>query len=326
MENRLMTLHLNQELFKDAIEACAQNVGMNALYIEKDYWVSYILKAISQSDYKDVAIFKGGTSLSKAYKLIERFSEDIDLAVITHDLTSNQIKTLIRKIEKAILDGNFEEIEIAHITSKGSEFRKTVHRYPKLHQGDFGHANENIILEINSFAKPHPYNLMEISSYVGEFLHQRAPLMVSEFAMEPFFIHVLDFRRTLCEKLSAIARASYESDAQLLALKAKIRHLYDIYFLMQHPDIQNFIHQDAFIEMIKTVREDDQKQFDASTWSHVKLSETPIFLNTSNILDQLNHHYITQFHDLVYAQTLPSINEIQKAINEVAAILTKEKL
>lgn len=64
---------------------------MNALYIEKDYWVSYILKAISQSQYKDVAIFKGGTSLSKAYKLIERFSEDIDLAVITHELTSNQI-------------------------------------------------------------------------------------------------------------------------------------------------------------------------------------------------------------------------------------------
>ena len=326
MENRLMTLHLNQELFKNAIEACAQNVRMNALYIEKDYWVSYILKAISQSQYKDVAIFKGGTSLSKAYKLIERFSEDIDLAVITHDLTSNQIKTLIRKIEKAILDANFEEIEIAYITSKGSEFRKTVHQYPKLYQGDFGHANENIILEINSFAKPHPYNLMEISSYVGEFLHQKAPLMVSEFAMEPFFIHVLDFRRTLCEKLSAIARASYESDAKLLELKAKIRHLYDIYFLMQHLDIQDFIHQDAFIEMIKIVREDDQKQFDTSTWSHVKLSETPIFLNTSNILDQLNHHYTTQFHDLVYAQTLPSINEIQKAINEVAAILTKEEL
>jgi hypothetical protein len=199
-----------------------------------------------------------------------------------------------------------------------------VHRYPKLHQGDFGHANENIILEINSFAKPHPYNLMEISSYVGEFLQQRAPLMVSEFAMEPFFIHVLDFRRTLCEKLSAIARASYESDAQLLALKAKMRHLYDIYFLMQHLEIQDFIHQDAFIDMIKTVREEDQKQFDTSTWSHVKLSQTPIFLNTSNILDQLNHHYTTQFHDLVYARTLPSMNEIQKAINEVAAILTKE--
>ena len=316
-----MTLHLNQELFKDAIEACAQNVGMNALYVEKDYWVSYILKAISQSQYKDVAIFKGGTSLSKAYKLIERFSEDIDLAVITHELTSNQIKTLIRKIEKDILDANFEEIEIAHITSKGSEFRKTVQRYPKLHQGDFGHANENIILEINSFAKPHPYNLMEISSYVGEFLYQRAPLMVSEFAMEPFFIHVLDFRRTLCEKLSAIARASYESDAQLLALKAKIRHLYDIYFLMQHPDIQNFVASEAFPKMIARVREDDQRQFDTSVWAQINLSETPIFQDPTMISEKLSHHFMTQFRDLVYSETLPSLKDIEKTIQKIATII-----
>ena len=61
-------------------------------------------------------------------------------------------------------------------------------------------------------------------------------------------------------------------------------------------------------------------------WTQIKLSETPIFTNTSNILDQLNHHYTTQFHDLVYTQTLPSMSEIQKAINEVAVILTEEEL
>lgn len=321
MENRLMTLHLNQELFKDTIEACAQNLRMNALYIEKDYWVSYILKAISKSSYRDVAIFKGGTSLSKAYKLIERFSEDIDLAIITNELTSNQIKALIRKIEKAILDVNFEEIEIAHITSKGSEFRKTVHRYPKSQHGDFGHANENIILEINSFAKPHPYNLMEISSYVGEFLQQKAPSMVSEFAMEPFFIHVLDFRRTLCEKLSAIARASYESDAQFLELKAKIRHFYDIYFLMQHPDIQNFVASEAFPKMIARVREDDQRQFDTSVWAQINLSETPIFQDTTMISEKLSHHYMTQFRDLVYSETLPSLKDIETTIQKIATII-----
>lgn len=320
-----MKLHLNQELFNDALEATAQALKIDVLYVEKDYWVSYVLKAISQSQYKDVAIFKGGTSLSKAYKLIERFSEDIDLAVITQDLTSNQIKTLIRKIEKAILDANFEEIEIAHITSKGSEFRKTVHRYPKLYQGDFGHANENIILEINSFAKPHPYNLMEISSYVGAFLHQRAPLMVSEFDMEPFFMHVLDFRRTLCEKLSAIARASYESDAEYSQLKEKIRHLYDIHFLMHHQEIQDFIESEAFPQMIARVREDDQRQFDTSMWTQIKLCETPIFQNTTMILDKLSHHYTTQFKDLVYAEVIPSLKNIEMDIQKIAFIMCKQK-
>lgn len=326
MENCVMKLHLNHELFNDALEATAQALKIDVLYVEKDYWVSYVLKAISQSEYKDVAIFKGGTSLSKAYKLIERFSEDIDLAVITNELSSNQIKTLIRKIEKDILDIYFEEIEIPHVTSKGSEFRKTVHRYPKLKQGDFGHANENIILEINSFAKPHPYNLMEISSYVGEFLAQKAPLMVGKFGLEPFHIYVLDFRRTLCEKLSAIARASYESDAQYSQLKEKIRHLYDIHFLMRHQEIQDFIESEAFPQMIARVREDDQRQFDTSMWTQIKLSETPIFQDTTMILEKLSHYYTTQFKDLVYAEVLPSIKNIEVDIQKIAFIISKQKL
>ncbi len=326
MENCVMKLHLNQELFNDALEATAQVLKIDVLYVEKDYWVSYVLKAISQSKYKDVAIFKGGTSLSKAYKLIDRFSEDIDLAVITNELSSNQIKTLIRKIEKDILDIHFEEIEIPYITSKGSEFRKTVYRYPKLKQGDFGHANENIILEINSFAKPHPYNLMEISSYVGEFLTQKAPSMVVEFELEPFHIYVLDFRRTLCEKLSAIARASYESDTEYSQLKEKIRHLYDIHFLMRQQEIQDFIESETFPQMIARVREDDQRQFDTSMWTQIKLSETPIFQNTTMILEKLSHHYATQFKDLVYTEVLPSIKNIEVDIQKIAFIISKRKL
>lgn len=326
MENRFMKLHLNQELFNDALEATAQALKIDVLYVEKDYWVCYVLKAISQSQYKDVAIFKGGTSLSKAYKLIDRFSEDIDLAVITNELSSNQIKTLIRKIEKDILDIHFEEIEIPYITSKGSEFRKTVYRYPKLKQGDFGHANENIILEINSFAKPHPYNLMEISSYVGEFLTQKAPSMVVEFELEPFHIYVLDFRRTLCEKLSAIARASYESDTEYSQLKEKIRHLYDIHFLLRQQEIQDFIESETFPQMIARVREDDQRQFDTSMWTQIKLSETQIFQNTTMILEKLSHHYATQFKDLVYTEVLPSIKNIEVDIQKIAFIISKQKL
>ena len=90
-----MTLHNDKETFKELIETTAKDLNLPSLYIEKDYWVTYILKNLSKSDYKDIAIFKGGTSLSKAYKIIDRFSEDIDLAVITNNLGSNQIKTLI---------------------------------------------------------------------------------------------------------------------------------------------------------------------------------------------------------------------------------------
>ena len=55
--------------------------GVNQVAIEKDWWVTVTLKALFQTDCRDSLIFKGGTSLSKGFGIIERFSEDIDLAI-----------------------------------------------------------------------------------------------------------------------------------------------------------------------------------------------------------------------------------------------------
>lgn len=55
--------------------------GINQVTIEKDWWVTVTLKALFQTDCREWLIFKGGTSLSKGFNIIERFSEDIDLAI-----------------------------------------------------------------------------------------------------------------------------------------------------------------------------------------------------------------------------------------------------
>jgi len=294
-----MTLHNNKELFTQLVEATASDMGINPLYIEKDYWVCYVLKNLSQSKYIDTVIFKGGTSLSKAYKIIKRFSEDIDLAIITKNLNGNQIKTLIKKIEKDILDSNFMEVEFDNLTSKGSRFRKTVHSYPQLQEGDFGHARENIILEINSFAKPTPYEKVVIEAYVSEFLSKKAPEFIAEYELQSFKINVLDIKRTFCEKISAIAKASYESDKNYTELKNKIRHLYDIYFLMQEDEIISFIKSSDFKNMLKDVRKDDVAQF-SEDWAKVEFHKTPIFTDTYNVIKNIEHYYKTNFNDLVY--------------------------
>jgi hypothetical protein len=88
-----------------------------------------------------------GNRLMILHKDAKAFSELIELSA--KDMGINPLY-----IEKDILDTNFHEVALPAVTSKGSQFRKTVHSYPKLNGGDFGHANENIILEINSFAKP----------------------------------------------------------------------------------------------------------------------------------------------------------------------------
>ena len=68
-----MKLHENKDDFKNAILATSESLGIRDIFIEKDYWVTYILKQLSQSGFKNEVVFKGGTSLSKAYNIIRRF-------------------------------------------------------------------------------------------------------------------------------------------------------------------------------------------------------------------------------------------------------------
>ena len=76
-----MNLHENEQLFEDAVIATAQKLKIPEIYIEKDYWITVALYAIFHSTKETDAVFKGGTALAKCHKLINRFSEDIDLAI-----------------------------------------------------------------------------------------------------------------------------------------------------------------------------------------------------------------------------------------------------
>lgn len=93
-----MRLHENQQLFADAIEAAARPVqdgglGIKSIFIEKDYWICRSLSLMATGDKDNRAIFKGGTSLTKAYGIGARFSEDIDVAIAeAWTLSGNQLK------------------------------------------------------------------------------------------------------------------------------------------------------------------------------------------------------------------------------------------
>ena len=85
-------LHLDPESFMDLVQASSEDLKIPVQLIEKDYYISEILRALSKSSYSQQIVFKGGTSLSKAYLLIDRFSEDVDFAVISENMSGNQVK------------------------------------------------------------------------------------------------------------------------------------------------------------------------------------------------------------------------------------------
>ena len=115
-----MRLHENQTLFAQLLNFAANTLNIRPEFIEKDYWITRALQRISQNVNAEKVVFKGGTSLSKAYRLTNRFSEDIDLAVIDADsFSGNQLKTFIKRLAKD-MSADLNELVVPNVTSKGS--------------------------------------------------------------------------------------------------------------------------------------------------------------------------------------------------------------
>ena len=71
---------ISQNDLEEVIKIASLRIGVNEVILEKDYWVCFVLNYLfSKCKWKDAFTFKGGTSLSKCFGLIQRFSEDIDL-------------------------------------------------------------------------------------------------------------------------------------------------------------------------------------------------------------------------------------------------------
>lgn len=318
-----MNLHQNQNLFKEIIEAVSQNLGVREVFIEKDYWVTIMLKNLSCSKYFDSVVFKGGTSLSKAYRLIERFSEDVDLALITTpDISGNQIKKKIKEISQSITHG-FTEIYDPEITSKGSKIRKTLHAYEKIIDSDnFGQASDKVLLEINSFTSPHPYSPQEISSFIKDFLMEKAPELVQEFDLNPFKVNVLSLERTYVEKILAIVRASYSKDP-IGSLGRVIRHIYDLHILTNQPVFRNFLSTPEFFDLIKLVKADDYENSEfRGDWLNKPLSESIVFKDTDDTWNKLSGVYQKEFSSLLFG-SLPPESEVKQTLLSIFEGLVK---
>ena len=319
-----MKLHENKEVFRQAILATAEHFNIRDVFVEKDYWVTYVLKNLSQSKHKGQVVFKGGTSLSKAYRIINRFSEDIDLAIIAADgLTGNAIKKLIKEVEDHTTKG-LVEIVLDGTTSKGSKFRKTVFEYPRIIPGDdFGQANDKLLIEINSFANPHPYSEMPIQSIIADFLVQTDKKnAVDANGLNSFNINVLGLERTFTEKILSLVRASYAEDP-MKELSDRVRHIYDLHFILNKASTKEFIASKAFHKTIKEVLTDDEKnsQFQGE-WTKKPLKEALVFADWKNVWEQLQNVYQNQFKSLVFNE-LPDEEAINKSMNTIIGAIHK---
>lgn len=312
-----MHLHTDRGIFEDAIRATAQYLSLPTSYVEKDYWVTMALKALANSDISDTIVFKGGTSLSKAYGLISRFSEDVDIAVFTDTLTRTQVKKRVKKACNLLPDC-FEEIESPD-TTKNSDFRKVRFQYPKLDETSEpqGQITNSLLLEVNAFADPEPHKMMSISSYIADFLLTTDNKdVIEQFSLEPFEMNVLCTSRTLCEKVMGMVKASY-GDNHINQINKRIRHLYDIHYLMNDEFTRGFLLSDGFTKMVSKVIDSDRKTFPSVPWFDQPLTNAVVFSNLESIWVQIETTYHGDFKKMVVGGELPSSESLFETTKQI---------
>lgn len=240
-----MFLHEDKELFSEVIEASSISMKLPVAIIEKDYYVTVFLKTLVKLQ-PDI-VFKGGTSLSKCYKLIDRFSEDIDLNIEGELKPSeSKRKKLKENIIKVINSLGFVLANESDIFSR-RDFNKYEINYPLSYGSDY--LKHNLIVETAVFFRAYPSKTMIADSFIYNYLFKQKLFdIINEFDLSPFEIKVQTAERTFIDKLFALG--DYYLDNKTAGHS---RHIYDLYKLLEIVSVN-----DDLKSLAETVRKERQ--------------------------------------------------------------------
>jgi hypothetical protein len=329
-----MKLHENKTLFRQAVKFTADKMGIAAIYVEKDYWVTYSLYMIFNHEIGKDTVFKGGTALSKCYNMIDRFSEDIDLVVLRREGESNNKLTSKIKTIGEVVNAVLPEVHIEELTQKMGMNRKTAHSYNKEFSGNYGQVRDVIVVEATWLGYYEPYTTKSVVSFIGQMmLDSNQSKIAKEYDLLPFELLVLEPTRTICEKVMSLVRFSYGAHP-LDDLKKKIRHTYDLHQLLKEDEFLAFFHSSEFEIMLLKVANDDVASYrNNNEWLIHHPNESLIFKDLETVWSELKTIYISEFKNLVYGElpdeksifeTLKMIQERLKLITWTIKIETKE--
>lgn len=235
-----MKLYQDRELFSQIISRIAKEKGINEAIIEKDYFVSLILKEIAKAN-KDI-VFKGGTSLSKCFNLINRFSEDIDLSC-EHKLSQSETKAINHSIVKIVKDLGIVLENEKEILS-GMDYNRFEIEYPALYKSNG--LKQNVIIETVFSINAYPVEKRSASNIVYDYLKESNLLdEVSFDEINRFEIKTQTITRTFVDKIFALCDYYLNND-----IAEHSRHLYDIYKVFD-----SITFNDELKSFIKEIRE-----------------------------------------------------------------------
>lgn len=224
-------LHNDRELFEQLILRTSESLGIKSEIIEKDYYVTLFLKELV-SISPDI-IFKGGTSLSKCYHLIDRFSEDIDLNIETETKPSESRRKHLKSSIVSVIDKlGFTLTNPENVKSR-RDYNRYIIDYPSVLGASY--LKEMLIVETAVYQRAYPTVRKTAGSLIYDFLSANGfDDFIWQYSLEPFELNVQSAERTMIDKLYALA------DYYLAGTTAEhSRHIYDIYKLLSVVEIND---------------------------------------------------------------------------------------
>ena len=215
-----MNLHNLKREFYDLIKNTSDYYKINETYVEKDYFVFVLLKEINLT-FPHV-VFKGGTSLSKCYGIINRFSEDIDLSIEVNYLTPKYKRSL----KKTIVDSR-EKLNLQILNIDNIRSRRDFNRYEISYNPEYINKVilQKILVETTYISKTYPILEKETKCFIYDYLEEIGRRdLIEKFDVEPFKIKVQSLERTFIDKIFALCDSSLKQD-----LTRSSRHIYDLY-------------------------------------------------------------------------------------------------
>lgn len=326
-------LELSDSQRKSVYESVAIKVGLPAQVIEKDFWVTAILQTVFTLPVAKQLVFKGGTSLSKGWKLIERFSEDIDIAVDPiilgvpeGDLTKKQIKKLRKTSSLFVLEQLTpmicEEVQReglhSFITVDAQPYGEGDNTYPEprqiyLHYKSvfdkaLTYLRPDVVLEVSARSLIEPTEPIQIKSILGEHL----PVL----PLTDSVIHTAIPAKTFLEKVFLLHELFSVPGHGMIA-EHKSRHLYDLYVMMNKDFAKKAVIDDILWESIRHHREiyTSVRDIDYTPDVRKRLRLIP----REDILDTWRADYDAMKESMIYGNK-PSFDELLEGMSELQRV------
>ncbi len=311
---------------RNAYIEIAENTGMSPFAVEKDWWVVQTLATIFEMDVAKYLLFKGGTSLSKAWKLIERFSEDIDLALdreffgFTGELSKNQRDKIKKTSGKYIdevffpeLKGRFQERGFSDLTleleveAASDRDRKINLYYPYVIESP-GYLQPKVQLEIGSRSLKEPYTVKTFCSLVDERYPNR------EFTLAPVNIPTVNPERTFLEKIFLL-HEEFQRPTQKRRVERLSRHIYDVVKLSRTEFAEKALIDPELYTTILKHRQKFTRVGGVNYNLHQPQSINP--LPTVEAMDAWKKDYSTMLEQMIYEENPPSFEQLMDEMNSI---------